>query len=696
MHWIDWAIMVLPIAVCGCIAVYTHRYVRSVSDFMAGGRAAGRFLICTARSEQGAGAVNYVATFQTFLVAGFTVGWWGHLTVPISLVLSITGYVIYRYRQTRAMTLGQFFEMRYSRRYRLAMGMLGFFAGLVNFGVIPVIGAKFMVVFLGLEQSYQFAGYAVPTHLILMGLFLTICVIMTTTGGQISVLLTDCAEGMFSQVFYTVIAIVLLLFFFKWSVTREVLLSGPPGQSLVNPFDTKNTKDFNIYFIAMGVILGIYRTMAWQNSHAFNASASSPHESRMGGILGRWRGFAQGVMITLLSVCALTYMKSPEGQIHVAAAMNRITDPASREQMKAPIALTQMLPVGVKGLLLSVCLMGIIAGDGIHLHSWGSIFIQDCLMPFRKTPMSPKQHILYLRLAILGVALWAFAFGALFPQFKYVQFWWSATESIFVSGAGIAIIGGLYWSRGNTTGAWTGVCVGSLVAMTGIGFQAYNEKWLGHDFITYGFAWNGQKIAFAAFLCAVSSYIAASLLFSTKSHNMDRLLHRGAYAVEGDFVPVKNRARRNWLVRVITFGIDEQFTRTDRWITIGITLWSMAWFVTATVLTSVYLIAWKANGTPPWTDVGWADFYLVTGIYLPLAIGVATTVWFTIGCWKDIKDFFRKLGEERIDIHDDGSVSHEQENEDPVLATIPAASDVGVLPTMVPETHREEKLPGPR
>ena len=180
----------------GGIAIYSRRFVRSVADFMAGGRNAGRFLICAARSEQGAGAGVYVSMFQAFAVAGFVNGWWGQLSVPIGLLISISGFVVFRYRETRAMTLAQFFEMRYSKRFRLLTGFLGFFAGIVNFGIIPVLGAKFMVFFLELPQEVHIAGYAVQTHLLLMGFFLTICVITTTTGGQVSVLLTDCAEGM--------------------------------------------------------------------------------------------------------------------------------------------------------------------------------------------------------------------------------------------------------------------------------------------------------------------------------------------------------------------------------------------------------------------------------------------------------------------------------------------------------------------
>jgi len=645
MHIVDWLIMILPLVICAGIALYSRRYVRSVADFMAGGRNAGRFLICTARSEQGAGAVVFVAAFQVFAVGGFTLSWWGQLSVPVSLLIAISGFVIYRYRQTRALTLGQFFEMRYSRNFRLFAGGLAFFAGLINFGIIPVIGSRFMVNFLGLPQDLLILGWQVPTYLLLMALFLTICVVMTTFGGQIAVLLTDCAEGMFTQIFYSVIAITLVFFFFNWVETRAVLLDTAPGKSLVNPFDSFSLKDFNIWFVLMGIFVSAYSTMAWQNSHAFNASGSSPHEARMGMILGRWRGFAGSVMITLLAVCALTYLHSAAGSAVVQADLSKITDPSTVNQMRIPVALSHMLPVGLKGMLLSICLMGIIAGDGIHLHSWSSIFIQDVVVPMRKKPFSLKEHLLLLRLSIVGVAVFVFIFGAIFPQTEYVTIWFQITMAVFTGGAGAAIIGGLYWKRGTAAGAWVGFLTGSGLSVGGIITRIYFQKVLGYEFIL-----NGMQIGFIACLAAVTSYIIVSLLTCKNPHNMDKLLHRGAYAVEpegdvDDLIP----AKINWFNRL--WGIDDQFSRSDRWITLGIFWWSITWFLVFVAGSVAYLIH-------PWSSGAWADFWFVQAICMPLAIGVATTVWFTIGCFHDLRIFFRRLHEEKIDLHDDGVVEN--------------------------------------
>jgi len=143
---------------------------------------------------------------------------------------------------------------------------------------------------------------------------------------------------------------------------------------------------------------------------------------------------------------------------------------------------------------------------------------------------------------------------------------------------------------------------------------------------------------------------------------MDRLLHRGKYAVEAESEADEKKIqvkKPNWLYRVITFGVDEKFTRADRWITVSVTLWSMFWFAIFVVGCVIRMFVDISKDT-------WADYWLWTAIYMPLVIGVVTTLWFTWGCTHDMVKFFKALREEKVDEHDDGTVSHgEPESNDP-------------------------------
>jgi hypothetical protein len=44
------------------------------------------------------------------------------------------------------------------------------------------------------------------------------------------------------------------------------------------------------------------------------------------------------------------------------------------------------------------------ACHGTYMHRWGSIFIQDVMMPFRKKALAPDQHIRLLRWSVAFVA----------------------------------------------------------------------------------------------------------------------------------------------------------------------------------------------------------------------------------------------------------------------------------------------------
>jgi SSS family solute:Na+ symporter len=566
------------------------------------------------------------------------------------LIVGISGWVIYRFRETRALTLAQFFEIRYSKSFRVFTGFLGFAAGMANFGIIPIIGARFMTYFLGLPQTLSVFGWVVPTHIPLMALLLGITLALALSGGLITLMITNCLEGIISMVLFLVI-IAALLMMFSWTEISEVLTAQPPGQSLLNPFDSMGLKDFNIWYVLIGLFSAVYRTMAWQNQGAYTTAAVTAHESRMGGIMASWKGLGNSAVITLLAVCAMTYLAHPDFAAQsqmVKAQVAQIADPQLQAQMTLPIAVVDMLPMGIKGLLCIVLLMGVFGGDGTHLLSWGSLFIQDVVVPLRKKPFAPETHIRLLRWSMVGVAVFAFLFGCFFKQTEYVMMWWVVTEALYVGGAGVAIIGGLYWKKGTTAGAWAGLLSGSGLVTGGIiARQIWGES----------FPLNGAQIAFFGSISACVVYGITSLLTCREDFDMDRMLHRGAYAVESEKkYETKSKSRVTWGKLI---GLDENFTFGDKILAGGLFGWSMIWFV-------VFVVGTIWNLITPWPITVWSSFWYVVGIGIPIFFAFVTAIWFTWGGIRDMRLFFRRLREERVDALDNGMVvNHHNLDEKP-------------------------------
>lgn len=124
LHAVDIGIIAVIVIIIAGFALYTRRYTKSVADFLSANRCAGRYLLTIAGGMAGIGAISIVAQWVQFYQAGFTAMFWGQMLAPIGLVMALTGWIIYRYRETRAMTLAQFLEMRYSRKLRLFSGIL--------------------------------------------------------------------------------------------------------------------------------------------------------------------------------------------------------------------------------------------------------------------------------------------------------------------------------------------------------------------------------------------------------------------------------------------------------------------------------------------------------------------------------------------------------------------------------------------
>jgi len=648
MQLIDWLLIGFPLLLVLGIGLYTRRYMTSVAGFLSGDRIAGRYLLAVANGEIQTGAVVFVAAFEILSKAGFTMTWWGWLSTPVFLIMGTIGWVIYRYRETRAMTLAQFFEIRYSRGFRLFTGMLGFIAGIANFGIIPSVSARFFVIFFGLPQEIHVFSFTIPTFVPLMAVFLGITLMVALSGGFLTVMLTNCVEGIISQLLYLVI-IAFLITKFNWTEINQVLVARPPGQSMLNPFDSFAAKDFNIWYVLMGIFGSIYGTMAWQYNSAYNAAGRTAHESRMAGILGGWRAMGKGAVVTLLGICALTFLGHPDfasQAAHVGEQLSTIADPNTREQMRVPVALSQLLDPGIKGALCVILLMGVFGGDATHLHSWGGIFVQDVLVPLRKKPFTPRQHILLLRLSITGVAIFAFLFGSLLKQTEYIVMWWAVTGAIFISGAGSAIIGGLYWKKGTTAAAWASMFTGAVLCITGIAVRTiYGDR----------FPLNGIQISFAVSLLAAATYIITSLLTCRENFNLQRMLHRGEYAklVSKAVEEARPEVAKTSVGKIGGFskfiGIDSDFSRADRWIAIGLNSWGFFW-------AAVFLIGTAWNLIAPWPLSAWSMFWHVAAVGLPILMALITGLWFTWGGTKDVVSLFRDLKKAKTNDLDNGMV----------------------------------------
>jgi len=222
MTLLDWIIVAGMYAVIVGAVVVTRRSMRGVTDYLAAGRSAGRYLLTISAGIAGLGAITVVANLEMGYQAGFALSWWGLSMALFQMIVTISGWVNYRFRRTRALTLAEFFERRYSRRFRIFAGTVAFGAGLINFGIFPSVGARFFIHYLGLPEVWQLGALSLPVFPSLMAVLLITAVYFVFTGGQVSVMITDFIQGAFANLVFLILAVYLLLLV-GWGDVGEVL-----------------------------------------------------------------------------------------------------------------------------------------------------------------------------------------------------------------------------------------------------------------------------------------------------------------------------------------------------------------------------------------------------------------------------------------------------------------------------------------
>lgn len=646
MYLIDWCIIFGLLVISTVVAILTKKHTKSVADFLAANRCAGRYLICVATGVAGIGAISIVAGFEQCYIAGFTVAWWQLIMVSVNTIVLLSGWIIYRFRQTRALTLAQFLEIRYSRRFRIFAGLIAWLSGIINFGIFPAVGARFFVYFCGFPDTTLI-------YSIIMAVLLLFALYFTFLGGQIAVIVTDFVQGVFNNFAFIIIIIVVLLKF-GWPQITEALSMAPKDASMLHPFHVQDARDFNIWFYLIMAFGYLYSSLVWQGGVGYNAAGLNAHEARMGRILSTWRVLALNLFMMVLPACAYTFLHHSNFAVvaqKTQAAINAIGNTQIQKQMTTVIAMREFLPKGILGMMAAIMLAAFIGNHSTYLHSWGSIFIQDVIMPFRKKPFTPKQHMNLLKVSILGVAVFIYIFSLIFRQTEYIYMFFLITGAIFLGGAGAVVIGGLYWKRGTTSAAWGAMISGSVLSVFGVVIKQINTVYpFETKVINYIASQNGAVLSFFASLIAIVVYIVVSLAGKKSVFNLDMMLHRGKYKIDE---PQNVQKTNNRIGRLgLLIGLNNEFNKQDKIVYIATFAWTGLW-VAIFVFGTIYNFAVEVK-TQTWM-VFWQYYIWVT-----IILSIITTIWFTCGGLIDLKKMFNLLGTMKRNETDDGMVINHQ------------------------------------
>lgn len=743
MHWIDWLIVACPLVLVFYIAARAQKYVKGVADFLAAGRVAGRYVVAVAGDVANMGLISLVAVFEAYYNSGAAYLFWSSLGTALGIIFLLFGYCIYRFRETRAMTMGQFLEMRYNRPFRIFAAFLQAFSGVINYALFPAVGARFLIYFCDLPLQVEVAGLVFPTFGLVMAAFLGVAVLITCMGGQITIMVTDCIQGILSYPLYAIV-LIFLLTKFSWSQDiAPTILDRAPGESMVNPFDISKLRTFNIFYIFVGIISMVFNRMSWSGAQGYNVAALNAHEQKMGAVLGTWRGGFIAMVCLILALAGYTFLNNDrfgneadlcrkalvaktvddvlpgktyaelnrdihdylETGVPSASFQARLGEPIAADskeplrdtikqvlgtqdksvaqsfgtifgQMRVPMALRHVLPVGVMGAFCALCIFLLISTDTSYMHSWGSIIVQDLILPIRGKPLTPHQHLRLLRLVIAGVASFAFLFSFFFAQMDFILMFFAITGAIWLGGAGPCIVGGLYWKRGTTAGAFSALISGSSIATGGIILQKlwapHIYPWLAAKGYVAGitkifeglsrpfepyimwrvgpnaFPVNSQEILFMAMLIGITCYIGVSLLTCRECFNMERLLHRGKYRREGEEIVKEKVTFRTVFQKLL--GINSSYTRGDKVLASLAFLYSVVWILGSFVVLCVW------NAISPWSDARWIKWFKIYNLIVPGIIGVLLAVFFTVGGTLDLRRLFKRLAAKEDNVLDDGRV----------------------------------------
>jgi SSS family solute:Na+ symporter len=474
---LDWAIVGVYLAACMAAGLYVQKYVGNMGDYVVAGRSLNSYLSIATMLGSEIGLVTVMYAAQKGFVGGFAAFYIGLVGGLLCLVIGLTGLFVVPLRRLGVMTIPEFYERRFSRGVRIFGGVILAFTGILNMGMFLRAGALFLTSLTGLTDPL--------TVKIVMTILVLLVLSYTVLGGMLSVVVTDYIQFVVLAV-GMVLACVYALMHTSWSTLVETVRT-VHGEGGFDP-----VRGFGWGEIAQNaLIVGLVSTAVWPTALMRACSARDATVVRRLyiwssiGFLTRW------IIPQFLGVCALAYLwNDARGHALFFNADGKLFDDAAHANLTLsamPLFLSQLLPVGLIGLILAGMIAAQMSTDSSYILCWSSVLVEDVVNPLLRQKLSDKRRMLLARIFMLLIGAFLLVWSLWYPLGQHLWDYLAVTAAIYFTGAIALLAGGLYWPRASRAGAYLALGSGALAVLAlGDLRAAIGLTWLSEPAIILG------------------------------------------------------------------------------------------------------------------------------------------------------------------------------------------------------------------
>jgi len=500
---IDWVIVILYPLISVGIGLYVRKYVRNMKDFVVAGRGMGLWLGIATLTGTELGLITVMYSSQKGFTGGFAAFHIALAAGIVTFIVGVTGFLVYRLRKMNVMTIPEFYEKRFDRKTRILGGIMMAFGGIFNMGLFLMVGSKFIVGITGMSA----VGWALPAVMVFL---IVLVLIYTCLGGMISVVIADYVQFVVLS-FGLLLTCYLAVDYLGWeniftTVKQEMDQGGYDPTVAESGFGWE-------YMIWMG-FLGLVGCGIWPTSVARALAMKSPKTVKRQFMFASVSYLIRFLIPYFWGICAFVFIMQntelkdlffPEGYSGVESVKG------FDNLYSMPIFLGRILPAGLIGIITAGMVAAFMSTHDSYLLCWSSVLTQDVVAPISESlgrEISPKARITLSRVFIIAIGIFVLCWGMTYSGGDDIWDYMAITGAIYFSGAFALLLGGLYWKRASTTGAFLALLTGfgAILGLKPV------QKWFDVD-------WPGANVGLCSIGATILAMVAGSLLFPDRKND---------------------------------------------------------------------------------------------------------------------------------------------------------------------------------